>query len=178
VDEGTARIELRRRDKPSLWAVVDLADLERVRPYSWLVLAVPGKTYAQAWTRDKDGRRRNNLLHRLVIDAPKGVHVDHINHDGLDNRRANLRLATRSQNQANMRAETMGATSKYKGVSWEKFTQRWKACITVHGKGITLGRYRAEEEAARAYDVAAAAFFGEFACLNFPDNSVRTTAAS
>jgi hypothetical protein len=168
VDEGTARIELRRKSGLSLWTVVDLADLERVRPYSWLVLAVSSTTYAQAWTRGQDGRRRNILLHRLIVDAPQDVQVDHINHDGLDNRRANLRLATRSQNQANMRAETIGATSRYKGVSWEKFTQRWKACITVHGKGVTLGRYGAEEEAARAYDQAAIEAWGEFACVNFP----------
>lgn len=87
--------------------------------------------------------------------------------NGLDNRRANLRAATRSQQGANRR-DRRGA-SRFKGVSWSEERGRWQAHIRVNGKSIGLGRFDEEIEAARAYDKAALSAWGEYASLNLPE---------
>ena len=92
--------------------------------------------------------------------------VDHINHDPLDNHRHNLRLATRSQNAANV-GPYANNTSGYKGVDFNQ--GKWRARITQHGKRHFLGTFDTAEEAARAYDSKALELFGEFASLNFPE---------
>lgn len=106
-------------------------------------------------------------LHRVVMDAPKELHVDHINHDKFDCRRSNLRLATNNQNMFNKRPKP---GKKYKGVSLItrllKFRKKWQAKIHVSGKSICLGHYATELEAAMAYNEAAKKHFGEFAWLN------------
>jgi len=103
-------------------------------------------------------------MHRLIMGNPQGMEVDHINGNGLDNRRCNLRVVTTSQNQANQHARR--GRSSFKGVFKQR--SRWRARIHVQQKGINLGSFLTEEEAARAYDAAALHYFGEHACLNFP----------
>lgn len=106
-------------------------------------------------------------LHRVVLgvdDAP-GV-VDHINGDGLDNRRANLRLATFSQNMANSRARP---SRRFKGVYWSNSHNGWRAQIMADGRRYSYGTFDTEEAAARAYDAAAKELFGPFARLHFGD---------
>jgi hypothetical protein len=112
--------------------------------------------------------RLHVYMHRLVIGAGPGDKVDHVNRDGLDNRRINLRLATSSQNSANRIADRRrnGTSSAYKGVSWDKSRQRWTTYITVDGHHRHLGRYATELEAAAAYDAAAEEAWGDFARLN------------
>lgn len=107
-------------------------------------------------------------LHRLIIGAGSGDLVDHINRNPLDNRTANLRLATRSQNAANRGADRRrnGTTSRHKGVSFNKARGKWCAYIHVDGKTRSLGRFEAEDDAARAYNKAAVEAWGEFARLN------------
>lgn len=103
------------------------------------------------------------LLHRLIMDPPVGMMVDHINGDRLDNRRANLRICTRMQNLRNQHARH-GGTSRWKGVSWNKLNRRWKAQISGGpGKTIHLGHFTCELCAARAYCIAALEQHGEFA---------------
>ena len=103
-------------------------------------------------------------MHRLITDAPEGMHVDHIDHDPLNNRRSNLRVCTNHQNRFNTKI-TKGS-SIYKGVCWVTRDKKWKASITVNSKHFSLGHYFDEKEAARAYNVAALAAFGSFAHLN------------
>jgi len=108
-------------------------------------------------------------IHQEVIEVPKGMVIDHINHDGMDNRRANLRPATYSQNLYHRKKRSGAMYSKYKGVHWHKNHRKWLARITFEKKTIHLGYFRNEIEAARAYDEATKKYHGEFASLNFPD---------
>ncbi len=112
-------------------------------------------------------------MHRLIMNAPKGMLVDHINRNGLDNRKANLRIVTHTQNMWNNGQRVERYSSKYRGVSWHKRQRRWMAVISVNGRARTLGYYRDEKEAARAFDRAAKELRGEFAVLNFPKESSR-----
>ena len=111
-------------------------------------------------------------MHRLIMDPiPDGMQVDHVNHNGLDNRKKNLRICTSQQNTWNAQKPKLNreSSSQYKGVSWYKRYNKWVARGTHDGKRITLGYYNCEKEAARAYDAAAKKYFGEYAHLNFPD---------
>jgi len=104
-------------------------------------------------------------MHCQILQWFEGI--DHINHDGLDNRRSNLRIATATQNAQNSR-KRKGTSSKYKGVYWDKQMSSYRARITVEGKHEHLGLFKDEEAAARAYDAAATIYFGERSLLNFP----------
>lgn len=112
------------------------------------------------------------LMHRLILGiTDRRVHVDHKNRNKLDNVRSNIRACTRGQNMANRRS---GGRSQYLGVSYQSYLKKGKAytyivaTIGINGKKKTLGRYKTEEEAAKAYDNAAKIHHGEFANLNFP----------
>lgn len=107
-------------------------------------------------------------MHRMIIGYPDlgvDLEVDHVDGDGLNNQRDNLRIATKSQNRRNMR-KTRG-TSQFKGVSLERKRSIWRAMIKQNGKNIQIGRFANEEEAAHAYDAKARELFGEFAKCNF-----------
>jgi len=97
-----------------------------------------------------------------------GFEVDHEDRNYLNNQRSNLRLATKSQNQANSNLR-IDSTSGYKGVTWHVRIMRWQAKIQVRKTRIFLGYFKTPEEAARAYDKAAKRYFGEFANLNFKE---------
>jgi AP2 domain/HNH endonuclease len=97
------------------------------------------------------------------------MHVDHINGNGLDNRRTNLRPATSAENARNRRSQR-GSSSPYKGVSWIRSRRNWRANLRVGDRLIHLGSYTDPADAARAYDAAALKYFGEFARLNFPED--------
>jgi hypothetical protein len=116
-------------------------------------------------------------MHREVLKAPKGALVDHINHNGLDNRRANLRFVTAGQNCWNARKKR-GCSSKYKGVYFQKRSRRWLANIIYRGERIFLGCFDDEQSAARAYDEKAKQLFGQYATLNFQNSSCLSRAWS
>lgn len=111
------------------------------------------------------GTTKTLCLHRVVLRAPAGMLVDHINHDTLDNRLANVRLATASNNQHNSRTPRNN-TSGFKGVNWYRERGVWRARISVAGKRRTVGSFSTAEEAALAYDAAARSAYGEFALTN------------
>lgn len=139
------------------FAVVDLADHEKVAPYNWTAMRYRATTYAQAWICGRHVR-----LHRHLLDVsdPK-VDVDHINRDGLDNRRANLRPATRSENMRNT-CVTSRSRSGIKGVYWDARHRHWRASIKHQGKCHHLGCFSSIDEAASAYADASARLHGAF----------------
>jgi hypothetical protein len=147
-----------------LHALVDEADYERVMAFKWSVRPDKKTAYAQRAIVLPDGRTSTQQMHNFIADS---VGVDHINRNGLDNRRSNLRPATTSQNNANQ-GRRRDNTSGFKGVSWHASRKRWNARIGFQGKTISLGHYLTREEAARAYDQAAIEMYGEYAVLNFP----------
>ena len=145
---------------------VDAADRALVEAAGpWSRLKHPWTTYVHANIRRPDGSRTWIKLHRLLLDPPDGMDVDHIDRDGLNNVRANLRVATRSQNQANSPPQP-GFSSRYKGVYWHKQRAKWCATGTLEGRSMHLGVFTVEEDAARAYDDFAAATWPGFCWLN------------
>lgn len=123
------------------------------------------------WRRSSNGyvvrgmNGKHPAMHQEIVRAPE---VDHKNGDRFDNRRGNLRPATHRQNCQNARPK---GRSEFKGVSWVESKQRWWARIKLPDRRLWLGSFVSEEDAARAYDVAAGEHFGEFARLNFPKAS-------
>lgn len=151
--------------------LVDDEDYDLVMQYRWYV-----------WEFKREGARTNGpyavtvvygggsqqsiFMHKLITGYPM---TDHVDHDGLNNQRSNLRPATRPQNMHNRQAAIRGA-SRYKGVCWVKKRGHWRADIRKDGKKVYLGAFATEEAAARAYDDAARVIHGSYALLNFPDS--------
>lgn len=150
-------------------AIVDDEDYDALSKFKWTAMVHKGKTqtrvYAYRRTNwDNVAKRQRGMvfLHRAIMNAPTGLDVDHINHDTLDNRRSNLRLATRSQNLANNRREI--GRSGYRGVAIDLRDNRAYAQIS----NKVIGSFKDCLQAALEYDRAAFLKFGEFAKMNFP----------
>lgn len=148
-------------------AMVDDEDYPELCQFRWYAAwDVRTRTYrAGRYERLPDGTYKNTSMHRQVMKALPDQQVDHINHDTLDNRRANLRFCTQGQNQANRRKD-VDSTSPYKGVSWHRRNRKWIASIKGPGGRIHLGYHKSAIDAARAYDKAAVELWGEFAHTN------------
>jgi hypothetical protein len=148
--------------------IIDAADFERVGKLRWG--CVSGYAKRGRYLGRKNGRHATTTLslHRVLLDAPPGFDVDHINRIPWDNRRRNLRLVARRQNclNAGLKAASNGAErlSRFKGVTKNK--KSWIVRIASAGGRITVGRTTNETEAARIYDAAAKRHYGEFACTN------------
>jgi oligoribonuclease NrnB/cAMP/cGMP phosphodiesterase (DHH superfamily) len=140
-------------------AYVDADDYDRISQYSWSEAKHGGATAYLGGGRLKP---KYAYMHRMILEAPDNTLVDHKNRCTLDNRKSNLRLATKKQNAANM-----DRGSKKKGVTWNKANKKWVAQITVDYIMTYLGSFDTEDEAARVYDAAAVKAFGEFARGNF-----------
>jgi hypothetical protein len=147
-------------------ALVDDVDYAQLSVHRWRAVNWKGNWYA-ARIQKVRGHGRLILMHREIMDAPPDMLVDHQNGNGLVNLRSNLRLCTNSQNQANRRRLPVHALSVFRGVTYHRGCNRWQAQIKVQGRGIYLGLFNEENAAARAYDAAAAEYFGEFARPNF-----------
>jgi len=140
---------------------VDDADYPALSLHSWLLTRKRDKHYAITRIHG-----RYVYLHRMVMGAPILRLVDHIDGDGLNNRRSNLRICTRSQNMGNSR-QHCDASGKFKGVYYERNSGRYVAQICCRRRRTKLGRFATPLDAARAYDTAARAAFGDFAKTNF-----------
>lgn len=140
---------------------MDDEDYERLSQYKWHV-TWNGYAARYGWV---DGEYRYIRMHREILEAPDGLDVDHINGDRLDNRKSNLRIVTRTQNNYNSKVRRNKA-SRFKGVYWSKQKRKWHARIFIGGRNIHLGFYDSEEDAARAYNEAAKKYLGEYARIN------------
>jgi hypothetical protein len=146
-----------------LFATIDAADTALVAQFRWYARPKDAKSlgfYAFA----KPTQKITIYMHRLLLAAPAGMQVDHVDGDGLNNRRSNLRLATQQLNNVN---REYTSASGFRGVYRNK--NRWRAMIDVRKRHINLGNYVDPADAARAYYAAARKYFGEFARLNFPE---------
>ncbi len=145
-------------------AIVDETDFDSVSRYYWHAHPRPDGNghYVRGLV---DGHKV--LMHVFLLGKQDGLQIDHANGNGLDNRRDNLRRATQSQNQRNIRGGR--GRSLYKGVSWARRQRKWMATICYDGRNHHIGYYDQEDAAARAYDREARKHFGEFACPNFSE---------
>lgn len=157
-------------------AIVDEIDYADLSGLVWTPLVIAGVNHPLVYAYG--GGTPRVLMHRVIWERangpiPIGFEVDHKHHGdfgGLDNRRENLRLATRADQNRNTR-KVAGTVSRFRGVYWHRRAGKWAAQIHVNDYPQYLGLFVEEEDAARAYDAKARAVFGEFAVLNLPDRS-------
>ena len=142
-------------------ALVDNEDFETLNRHQWFA-AKKGKTFYATRNIKVDGKRKTALMHWYVIG---GKNIDHVDRNGLNNQKANLRFCNNQENQRNSR-KRINTSSKFKGVSFYKPRENWVARIGLNGKVINLGYFATEIEAAKVYNSAAIKHYGEFANLN------------
>lgn len=159
-------------------ARIDDEDWEKVTAYKWrpYVGGDPGRhrtVYAIAHKPMVNGKDQGSvIMHRLILDAPKGVKVDHRDFNGLNNQKSNIRLADNKQSSAYQRP-MIDCSSKYKGVALDKRHGTWKSQISYENKTLWIGQFACEICAALAYDDAARQLYKDFALLNFNDTPTK-----
>jgi dipeptidase D len=159
------------------YAIVDQEDYCRFGAFKWCATGDDECVYAaRIIKKTVAGRVKAVYLHREIMRPPRGLLVDHRNNNTLDNRRANLRLATHSQNacNSNSRIDKSKTVSRFRGLVFLKRKKKWGARIGYQGKVMWLGSFNNEIDAARAYDNAAKQYHGEFAKLNFSEEIERS----
>lgn len=146
------------------YTLIDDEDYEQLNQWKWLAHRNPKKHKEDIWYAERrqwlpeEKKYKIIAMHRLIMDFPKGKDIDHINGDGLDNRRCNLRVLSRRQNQQNKRIKK---TSRYPGVCWDTWTNKWVVNLSINGKQTNLGRYDTEEKAFQVYREAVKKYHGE-----------------
>ncbi|MBZ2166337.1 HNH endonuclease [Methanobacterium spitsbergense] len=144
--------------------LVDDEDFERLNQWKWAAYKDGNNFYALRNIRlghsKKKRKTKQFRMHRVIMDVPKGEVIDHINGDGLDNRKSNLRICSNRQNLQNQK-HRKNKTSRYPGVSWHKSAKKWVAQIVLKGKTKHLGTFADEREAARTYEKAVRESVGE-----------------
>lgn len=157
------------------YAIVDPDDYRHLSKHKWHASGRNGSFYAVRIGFTNKGQRYLISMHRQILKVPDDIFVDHVNRNGLDNRKANLRPATRAENGRNRaKSNNRSYSSKYKGVSQYPGKKLWKAHIQVNRKLSSLGSFDDEVQAAKAYDRAARKHHRDFAVLNFPDAGPRS----
>ena len=148
------------------YTIVEPRDYYWLNNFNWVPKGSANRIYAMRVISDSNHIRFMSM-HREIMGSPKDFLIDHQNRNRLDNRRANLRIATNSQNQFNKGKTTRKTSSRFVGVTFIKRIGQWRAQIMLDRKNIFLGHFKDEVDAARAYDEAAKKYHGEFARLNF-----------
>jgi hypothetical protein len=157
------------------YTIVDPEDYEKLARYRWYALRIERSFYAvrQYKTNKGRGKYESVRMHQEIMGAAEGKVIDHINHNGLDNRKANLRFATIQQNTWNQRKSRGNYSSRYKGVAWSKRRKKWRTRITLNGRVTFIGHFDDERAAAMAYDAKAKELFGDYAAPNLPSSKER-----
>lgn len=144
------------------FAIIDLDDIDKIEDYNWYCFKQ--NKYKNNYYARANIDKKYIFMHSIIKPTKKGFINDHINRNGLDNRKQNLREATISQNRYN--SKSVDKTSIYKGVGYYKWTKKYLSRIGINHKIIHLGYFENEIDAAKVYDQAAIKYFGEFACTN------------
>lgn len=159
-------IDISTPSHANIFAMVDDEDFDNLNQWKWSA-EKRKKTFYAIRGVSANGKQSTIRMHRQIAPASFDFEVDHADGNGLNNQRGNLRPCSVAQNQQNRNSET--GSSKYKGVLWDKSHNCWQARVVVGGIRHGLGSFENEDAAARRYDQAAKAHFGEFARLNFPN---------
>lgn len=141
-----------------LFSKVDDADYDWLNQWKWYAVRDRRSVYAK-----RESMGKGILMHRVILETPEGMQGDHINGNGLDNQRGNLRNCTPTENRRN-RIKSIKNGVKYKGV--HPHYGKFRALIRVDGKMLHLGNFSTQDEAALAYNNGAIKYYGEFANLN------------
>lgn len=170
------RIPLNSKKYPGLYALVDIEAISKFpeltsrkwSPSMSRTLSDGSKLFYAVIKGSKNNKKYSILMHNLILQPSKGFVVDHIDHNGLNNMKSNIRLVSNTQNQYN-RKQNRNGTSKYKGVCLASRNKKYLAQIRFEGKTYYIGSFENEIEAAKAYDKKAKELFKEFAYLNFKE---------
>jgi hypothetical protein len=146
-----------------MFALVDDEDFEEINKYKWHAQKIGRKHYASRTIHVPNGKRVAQRMHCAIIKTPEGMDTDHIDGDGLNNTKNNLRVCTRGENLRNQGKSPSRNKSGFKGVSWFEKRRKWVAQIGVGGKNIGLGHFKEIEQAHEAYVKACIKYHGEFA---------------
>lgn len=146
-------------------AIVDDEDFEWLNKRKWHTQE-QGNTFYARRSFVENGQGKTIRMHREIMKAEEGDIVDHIDGNGLNNKKSNLRLVTKNQNSMNCRSHK-NSSSRFKGVHWHKNQKRWHAKIQKDGKKFFIGSFDDEVQAAKSYDKKAKELFGEYAKVNF-----------
>ena len=153
------------------WTIVDSGDYYALKRFKWIIHGTGNNIYAVRNKIIGPNKTKMVYMQREIMNPPAGIVIDHRNCESLDNRRSNLRPATRAENALNRRKKKNG-TAQYRGVWLVKKCGKWAGQVEYKGKRIWLGYFDSEIEAAKAYDEAAKKLHGEFARLNFPEPQI------
>jgi len=149
--------------------LIDDEDYDKIKNITWHIgyERHSGGYYvlSKIWVKEEK-KQYQIAMHRIIMDCPKGMIVDHINHNGLDNRKCNLRICTHSENGRNVKKHRIDTSSRYKGVCKKTKEKNYSAQITIDKKRIHIGTFKTEDQAAIAYNIAALKHHGEYASLN------------
>jgi len=154
------------------FAIVDDEDFQELNKYKWFAIKNRNGDFYAVRKKKTEKGQKTIRMHRIIMNAPKYLLVDHRDHNTLDNRKNNLRICTNSENSMNQKIRN-GCSSKYKGVCWFKPYKNWMGYITVNGKTIFLGYFEDEDKAARAYNVASRKYHGEHGLQNIIEGQIR-----
>ncbi len=146
-------------------AEVDDEDYKYIKGHKWCAHKNHGNWYAVTNVKVSEGKWVYMSMHKLLMNIQLGQQIDHIDQNGLNNNRSNLRIVSSQQNSFNRRSHR-NSSSKYKGVSWHKSRNKWQAYVCFNGRLKYLGIFNDEKRAAEAYNIAASHQFGSYSCLN------------
>lgn len=145
---------------------VDNDDFDFLNQWEWRASYPRGGHVYAIRSEYKTGKHVVISMHRVITNCPDGMVVDHKDRNGLNNRKTNLRICTRSQNACNRRKNIKTSTTKYLGIYYNSKIRKWCAAVGSQGKVHNLGKFKTQKEAAKCYNEGAIKFHGEFARLN------------